>query len=274
MKKLIYQVAVGQKSNLYEHCIQSAKDYAASAGAEHIVQRQPILRIVPDVFRTQREGKCGGWKKLGYLPIFEKENAFNYFDEYDQILILDADIYIRPNATNIFEELEPEYAFGGVAEMDMPNNAQHMAKIKNYSHMQYQSVASNKGMTMEDWKYDTSLGFEFYNMGLMLINTAQMKPFLRGQAPREFLNRPEFQDMVDGIGNFKWSTDQTLLNYWLRKDKIPCKNLNWKYNGLYGSTYGNKINECEFVHFYLKDKLPKDGEDVSALMEAIGEDYD
>ena len=80
MKRLIYQVAVGTSSKLYEHCIQSAKDYADSIGAEHIVQRQPKLRIVPDIFRTHREGKCGGWKELGYLPIFEKENAFELFD--------------------------------------------------------------------------------------------------------------------------------------------------------------------------------------------------
>ena len=268
MKRLIYQVAVGKQSNLYEHCIQSAKDYADRIGAEHIVQRQPKLRIVPDIFRTQREGKCGGWKELGYLPIFEKENAFELFDEYDQILILDADIYIRPTASNIFDELGEEYAFGGVAEMDMPINIQHMAKIKQYSHMQYQSVGAV--MDSDRWKYSTDLGFEFYNMGLMLINTKQMKPYLRGQSPREFLMRPEFQDMLDGVGYYKWSTDQTLLNYWLRKDRIPHKNLDWKYNGLYGSLINGKVEECEFVHFYLKDKLPDNGENVEALMRDIG----
>lgn len=267
MKRLIYQVAVGQQSNLYEHCIQSAKGYADRIGADQIVQRQPKLRIVPDIFRTQREGKCGGWKTLGYLPIFEKENAFEYFEEYDQVLILDADIYIRETAPNIFDELEPEYAFGGVTECSMPITGQHMAKIKQYSHMQYQAVGSN--MDSDRWSYTTDLGFEFYNMGLMLINTKQLKPFLRGQSAREFLNRPEFQDMIDGVGYYKWSTDQTLLNYWLRKDRIPHKNLNWKYNGLYGSLYGDKIKDCEFIHFYLKDKLPMNGENVEALMREI-----
>jgi lipopolysaccharide biosynthesis glycosyltransferase len=232
-----------------------------------VVQRQPKLRIVPDVFRTQREGKCGGWRELGYLPIFEKENAFELLDDYDQILILDADIYIRPDASNIFEELGSSYAFGGVSECSMPISAQHMAKIKQYSHMQYQSVGSN--MDSDRWKYETSTGFEFYNMGLMLVNTEQLKPFLRGQTPREFLMRPEFQDMLDGVGYYKWSTDQTLLNYWLRRDRIPHKNLDWKYNGLYGSLQKGKITDCEFVHFYLKDKLPMNGENVEALMREI-----
>lgn len=265
MKRLIYQVAVGKQSNLYEHCIRSAKGYADLIGADHLVQRQPKLRIVPDVFRTQREGKCGGWKNLGYLPIFEKENAFDLFDDYDQILILDADIYVRPDASNIFEQLGEEYAFGGVAEMDMPINIQHMAKIKQYSHMQYQTVAAPN----PQWRYTTDLGFEFYNMGLMLMNTKQLKPYLRGQSPREFLERAEFKDMLDGVGYYKWSTDQTLLNYWLRKERIPCKNLDWKYNGLYSSLIKGKVSECEFVHFYLKDKLPENGENISSLMESI-----
>jgi hypothetical protein len=265
MRRLIYQVAVGPQSNLYEHCIQSAAEYAERIGADHIVQRQPKLRIVPDVFRTDREGKCGGWKKLGYLPIFEKENAFELMDEYDQILILDADIYIRPTASNIFEDLPSEYGFGGVCECDMPINGQHMVKIKQYSHMQYSQVASK----MKGWRYHDACGLEFFNMGMMLLNSSVIKPFLRGQSPREFLFRPEFQDMLDGVGVYKWSTDQTLLNYWLKKDRIPVKHLDWKYNGLYGSLWGDNINECDFVHFYLKDKLPENGENVDSLMEQI-----
>ena len=265
MKRLIYQVAVGPQSKLYEHCIQSAADYAEKVGADHIVQRQPILRIAPDVFRTDREGKCGGWKKLGYLPIFEKENAFDHFDKYDQVLILDADIYIRPTASCIFKELEPEYGFGGVCECDMPIKGEHAIKIKNYSHMQYHQVANKLG----GWRYSDWGGLEFFNMGMMLLNTAVIKPFLRGQSPREFLMRPEFQDMLDGVGYYKWSTDQTLLNYWLKKDKVPVKHLDWKYNGLYGSLYGDEIQKCDFVHFYLKDKLPENGENVEALMGKI-----
>ena len=117
---------------------------------------------------------------------------------------------------------------------------------------------------MENWG-----GLEFFNMGMMVLNTAVIKPFLRGQTPKEFLHRPEFQDMLDGVGVYKWSTDQTLLNYWLKKDRIPVKHLDWKYNGLYGSLWGDNIEKCDFVHFYLKDKLPENGENVDALMEKI-----
>jgi len=265
MKRLVYQFAVGKQSNLYKHCIQSAKEYADKVDADYHLLTQPKLRIVPDVFRTEREGKTGGWKQLGYLPIFEKQNVFEFFDEYDQILYLDCDIYVRPSASNIFDELEPEYAFGAVAECDMPINAQHAVKIKDYSYMQYNRVANQ----LTGWRFESWGGFEFFNMGMMLMNTKKLKQYLKGQTPRQFIERPEFQDMVDGVGYYKWSTDQTLMNYWLKKEKIPVKNLDWKYNGLFGSLWGDNIKECEFVHFYLKDKLPENGENVERLMEQI-----
>ena len=81
MKKLIYQVAIGQQSKLYEHCTSSVEAYAKRIGADYKLQIGPIIRLAPDPFMNEREGKTGGWKRLGYMPIFEKENVFNYFNE-------------------------------------------------------------------------------------------------------------------------------------------------------------------------------------------------
>ena len=54
MKRMIYQVAVGAQSNLYEHCIQSVANYCNKYNMKHIVQRQPILKIRPDMAVTGR----------------------------------------------------------------------------------------------------------------------------------------------------------------------------------------------------------------------------
>jgi len=43
--------------------------------------------------------------------------------------------------------------------------------------------------------------------------------------------------------------------------------MHWKWNGLF--TANNQIDECHFVHFFLKDKLPNKGENVEELMNAI-----
>jgi hypothetical protein len=83
----------------------------------------------------------------------------------------------------------------------------------------------------------------------------------------EMCIRDSFKPFIDGVGNWKWSTDQTLLNTWIREEKMKIKNMDWKWNGLF--TANTKIEQCHFVHFFLKDKLPEQGENVVKLMEAV-----
>lgn len=226
-----------------------------------MVQTTPIVNIRPDPFQSNRSEDS--WKKHGgYLPIYEKENAFTYMNAFDQIAIIDADIFIRDYTPNIFDDFGTEHAFGAVSEREMNINQRYVDKIRNYSHMQYSSLQCNK----VDFK-PTDRGFEFFNMGLILINSSLFRPYLNSQTPTEFIQRYEFMDFVNGKGPWKWSTDQTLLNFFLKKYKIPVKHLDQKWNGLF--TANNDISTCHFVHFFLKDLLPDKGENVEQLMELI-----
>ena len=263
MKQMIYQVAVGKPSKLYEHCINSVKEYCEQYNITHIVQRTPILKIKPDVFATNRS-KESYEKHGGFLPIYEKENAFDLFDEYDQICIVDADIYIRPGSPNIFDELDNHVDFAGVIERDMPITNQYANKIRNYSQMQYANLHSHKS----DFK-PNQLGFEFYNMGMMLLNKSIKKYFQPGESARQFITRAEFKDFIDGQGAWKWSTDQTLLNYWVRKEQMNQKHLDWKWNALYKGVKDEYIKDAYFVHFFLKDHLPNKGENIEELMKHV-----
>jgi alpha-N-acetylglucosamine transferase len=262
MKQLIYQVCLGdqKQSKLYQHCINSVADYAKRIDAKHIVQTEPILKIMPDVKNTNRS-VASYQKHGGFLPIYEKENAFDMLDEYDQIAIVDADIYVRQSADNIFNSIEQSFAFGAVVEREMPITEKYKKKIRNYSNMQYTKLNSEV-----DFKRN-ELGFEFANMGMIVINSKQFKPYLSGQNAKEFISRTEFKRFVDGVGDWKWSTDQTLLNFFVKKYNVPFKHMHWKWNGLY--SVNTKINQCNFVHFFLKDHLPSKGEDVSSLMREI-----
>lgn len=260
MKRLIYQVYVGKRSKLYDHCTESVADYCKKYNIDHIVQRTPILRIKPDVFATNRS-KESYEKHGGFLPIYEKENAFSYFKDYDQICIVDSDIWIRPGSPNIFEHVSAFADFSGVIESSMPILPWYKQKIINYSRMQYGSLKI-------DWQYNEETGFPFMNMGLMMMNKS-FANYLNGQTPKQFISRPEFKQFVDGMGPWKWSTDQTLLNYWIRKEKMTVKNLDWKWNALYTAIDNSKIKEAYFVHFFLKDKLPNRGENVSELMKHV-----
>lgn len=257
MKRLIYQVYVGKKSKLYDHCTASVKEYCKRHNIDYVVQTTPILFIRPDPFMSNRSAECQS-RPLP-LPIFEKENAFTYLKTYDQVAIIDSDIWIRPDAPNIFDDFGTDHDFGGVVERDMPITSQYASKIQNYSRMQYSSIRN------VDWKWNDR-GGEFMNMGVMIMNKS-IEKYLNNETPKQFLSRPRFKPFIDGVGNWKWSTDQTLLNTWIKEEKMKIKNMNWKWNGLY--TANTKIKECHFVHFFLKDKLPDQGENVTKLMEDV-----
>tara|TARA_R110002073_G_scaffold109276_5_gene245206 strand:+ start:945 stop:1553 length:609 start_codon:yes stop_codon:yes gene_type:complete len=201
-------------------------------------------------------------KHGGYLPIYEKENAFDELDNYDQIAIVDSDIYIRPDAPNIFDDMSTEDAFGCVFEREMPLTDQYKTKILNYSRMQYKPIHD----TGIDFKPSVN-GYEFANMGMILLNCQLFKPYLQGQTAKEFLTRMEFKDFVDGLAAWKWSTDQTLLNFFLKKYNVPVKHMDHVWNGLYGAN--TKVDECHFIHFFLKTLLPDQGENVEELMRKI-----
>ena len=259
MKTLIYQVYTGKRSSLYDHCTQSVKEYASRIGAYYAVQRQPILRIKPDVFATNRSNES--YEKYGgFLPIYEKENAFTYLKTYDSVCVIDADVFVRSSVSeSIFDSVPSDYHFAAVVEREMPITEQYKAKIINYSQMQYHNIKT------VDWKWN-ELGGEFMNMGVMLMNQSIL-PYLKDQTPLEFLRRPRFKDFIVGQGAWKWSTDQTLLITWIREEQMNIKHLDWKWNGLY--TANTKINECNFIHFFLKDLLPNKGENVKQLMEDV-----
>ena len=262
MKTLIYQVYVGKKSRLYDHCTASVKAYADRIGADYVIQTQPLLRIKPDPFNTNRSTEATA--RLGYLPIYEKENAFGYFDHYDQIAIIDSDIWVRDTCnTSIFDKVPMEYDFGGVIEREMPCTVEYQRKIANYTRMQYSMQGMNH---LFDWNHPG--GANFYNMGMMVVNKG-IEKYLRGQTPKQFIERAEFKNFVDGVGAWKWSTDQTLLNYWVKKEKMKVKNLTFHWNGLFTGIDMKRIKECNFVHFFLKDKLPNRGENVEELMRHV-----
>ena len=271
MKRLIYQVYTGKPSKLYDYCTSSVKKYAESIHdkyrhkVDYIIQKEPIMKIKPDVFATDRS-KESYEKYGGFLPIFEKENAFNYWSKYDQIAIIDADIWIRPGSPDIFEELDTDIEFAGMVERSAPVLPWYKEKLINYTRMQYSSLQD------VDWKWNNS-GGHFYNMGMMLMSRKITK-YLKGKTSRyetgrQFIERPEFKKFVDGIGPWKWSTDQTLLNYWVKKENMKQKELSWKWNALYTAVPNDKIKEANFVHFFLKDKLPNKGENVEQLMKDV-----
>lgn len=251
-KQLIYQVAVGEVPPFYETCMASVERYCERHGFKHIVQREPKLRIVPRNSKRSQNAL-----RLGYLPIYEKEAAFEYCVLYDHVAIVDADVYIRDTAPNIFHNVSS--AFGGVIERGMPLDAAYRDKVRKYSEGQY------RGLTDVDWDWNQD-GAAFYNMGVMVLGPG-FKKHLDGQTPEQFLRRPEFERFVNGEGHFKWSTDQTLLNWFVKKSGMSVTNLDWRWNALYGAV--RDIERAHFVHFFLSSKMPRGGAEIPEIISRL-----
>jgi hypothetical protein len=251
-KQLVYQVKVGNPPAFYDTCIASVERYCKRIGADHLVQIEPILRIVP--IRSFRSANA---LRLGYLPIFEKANAFGCLDRYEKVAVVDADIYIRDSAPDVFREFDCE--FGAVMERQMPLTQNYLDKIRKYSDGQY-------GLLKDvDWQWNED-GAAFYNMGMMLLGSGLLRRF-NGESPHEFIRRPEFERFVNGEGHWKWSTDQTLLNYWLKKDGVEVKDLDWRWNALYCAV--RDVSAAHFVHFFLAAKMDRGGAEIPDLIKRL-----
>lgn len=256
MASVIYQVAVGDERPLYETCIASVERYCSRYGIQHIIQREPVLCITP-----VQNHRSDGALRLGYLPIFEKENALSLLTDYDAVLILDSDIYIRPDAPNIFD-LPATAPFAGVIERDMPLLPRHQAKMRKYSEAQYGPLRGEADFLWNE------RGAAFFNMGMMLLR-ASVQPWLGSDTPLEFVRRPEFERFVNGEGAWRWSTDQTLLNFWLRHSKIPVQCLDYRWNALYGAVDPAAMHSAYFLHFFLADHHVGD-RDIQHILKELG----
>ena len=262
MKKLIFQVAVGQISKLYDFCVKSVENYAKEVGADYILLREPKLKIKPNPATSNRSKES--WKKYGgYLPIYEKENIFQYINDYDQLCVIDADIWIRPGSPNIFKEVDSTHDLGAVFERELPLNKKYRRQTVDYSKKQLSPLKEL------DWKWNPATGGEYFNSGVIVYNSENMKKYLRGQTPVEFMQRPEFQPFVNGIGAWKWQTDQIMLTYWAKKEGMNVKHLDYKYNSLFKAVEPHITKQSYFVHFFMKDLLPKRGENIEELIKLI-----
>lgn len=254
MRCVIFQVAVGDSiPAFYKPCMDSVAAYAKRIGAEYIVHRDPVMKIVPKASKRSENAL-----RLGYLPIFEKEAGFSYLQMYDAMLIVDADVFITPRAPNIFNELG-DADFAGVVERHLPLKEKYEKKLIAYSRDQY------KPLDDVDWNW-TWLGADFYNMGVMLLGKSLLE-YLRGESPQQFIQRPEFERFVNGEGKFRWSTDQTLLNWWVRKEKMRRRELDWRWNCLYDYVIPTALRmDPYFVHFNLGLKMPRGGAEIPEII--------
>jgi hypothetical protein len=144
----------------------------------------------------------------------------------------------------------------------MPVTPKYLHKIQGFSTKQYEMFPQ----IMQE--HTEEVGVPFYNMGLMLL-TPVLLEYLNGETPEQFIRRKEFEGFVNGEGHWKWSTDQTLLNYWVKSSGMPVKNLSWKWNALYKGIRDEKLPNAHFIHFFLSANLPRGGKEIPDIIKGL-----
>lgn len=280
-KGLVYQVNVGSQSNLYDWCNNTVLQmvnrfngaYSEEITLDYHCEKKPLLKIKPNPKRTNRSLEAV--ERLGYLPIFEKQKSFDFFydgyhgNNYDFLIIIDSDICMfhkNLKAMNLFHVmlhseltkfLNEDIEFAACYEANQPSLPWHQKKVQSYTKMQHGS-----------FPFYTEQ-FKFFQCGLMILSRKAICEKTYCDSAYEFVMREDFVDFVDGVGNFKWSTDQTLMNYWVKVDDLKTMELNWRMNGLYGALPNDKLQQAEGIHFFLKDKLPDRGENIETLKKEL-----
>tara|TARA_Y100000034_G_scaffold12174_1_gene12776 strand:- start:2506 stop:3279 length:774 start_codon:yes stop_codon:yes gene_type:complete len=183
------------RNNPYHYSVRSWKKWCQKNDVELFVLEDLIFPIERMKITFQRY----------YLfDILEDNNI-----EYDQVLMVDADTIVHPDCPNFFEETEHKYC--GV--MNDGCYEWISRSIKSYHDFMF----SNQDM-IKPWNY--------INGGFQIVNKKYRQFF---QDMIEFYW--EYSDKIlEAQETFKVGTDQTILNYMLKKFDIDVKVLPQCYN--------------------------------------------
>jgi hypothetical protein len=240
-RRVVCQAAVGTVRPLWARCIESVAAWCARHGYEHIVQREPILRIVPGPPRVGERAP-----KLGYLAELEKFAAWDVLRECDALAQIDADVYAQPGAPCIFEAAPPAVDFAAVVEPDIPVNEACRRKLAAYALGQY-------GRADARW----------HQCGVQVLRPSLLDR-LYGASVRDMLTAPRWAPLINGEGAYRWSSEQTLLNLWLREAGAVIGDLPWQWNAPFGMMGESPASEAacmaqaHMVHFLCGDHVTGD----------------
>ena len=129
--------------------------------------------------------------------------------EYDQVLMVDADTIIHPDCPNFFNETDGKYC--GV--MNDGDYEWVQRSIKSYSEYMFPEQEPIK-----PWEY--------INGGFQIVNK-EHRQFFQDMVRFYFENRDKFMYAQE---HFRVGTDQTPLNFMLKRENIPLNILPGCYN--------------------------------------------
>jgi len=154
-------------------------------------------RIYPEDYMN------ANWHKLFVFQLLESNDI-----DYDQVLIVDADTMVHPDAPNIFDITDRKFCV-----------------VHNYGSYDWvcRSIENYKKHLFPD--VDVPL-FEYFNSGVIICNK-EHKEFYEKIIKFYLDNRDNIVKLQDtyGVG-----TDQPVLNFFVQKENIDYKQLGYEWN--------------------------------------------
>jgi len=262
MKRALFNANIGPEKQHWQKCMKSQNNYCKKYGIDHYISRKPVINLpwiknwLDNMLITDRE-KFISLRHLNnniydyeesrnmkheYYDVqfgiksynaaashFEKYQCLSLFDKgYDQVLYLDCDILITPEAENIFDtynETDTFYAY------DESHDASRTSYISDV-------LQNNIDIT---WKKNKHSKYEYYNGGVQLYGKNSID---------HIIDREKFISLnhLNNIYNFG---DQTYINTLLQKYNVKTKAIDFVYNRMCfrDRDLDNKRYSSNFIHY-------------------------
>jgi lipopolysaccharide biosynthesis glycosyltransferase len=149
--------------------------------------------------------------KFPECPVLDKLRMAEYFDRYDRILFLDADILVRDDCPNLFDLVDEER----VAAYDEGSTLWHLKDLIHRIH-DVNNLSELWGLPKADWPGVVKEGeiLPFYNAGVMLLSKQH----------RCLLEAPALDPLPNPKGKVPCA-EQCYLNWTIRKHKPKMHHL-------------------------------------------------
>lgn len=199
MKNIIFIVNLDEKkkegrNNPYKYGIDSWKKWADKKGYEVFVLTDRVY---------EEEYMNANWHKTYALTLLENSGI-----DYDQVLIVDADIIVNPNCPDFFKESDGKFC----AVMNDGCYEWVNRSIKKYGEYLFENIS------IKNWQY--------FNSGFVIVNKSHLSFF---EKVHKFYNE-NVDKFKHAQEEFKVGNDQTPLNYLTKLFNVDVKILPNCYN--------------------------------------------
>lgn len=198
MRNLVFLIDIkkdGKTKPEYQISIDSWKHFCNKHGHEIMTMEEPV---------TDMNYMGVIWQRYFLFDILDHNKL-----EFDQVLIVDADTIVHPNCPNFFEMTNHKYTL----VHDDGDFDWIIRSMENYK----------KHLFTEEPLFNW---YEYFNSGFQIVNNSHREFF---KTMRDFYTKNNemirWCQKTYGVG-----TDQTPLNYLLRKHNIETTSLPYSYN--------------------------------------------